>query len=168
MEALHTFGFDATLLVAQIVNFLVILYLLKRFLYKPTFAYLEKRKRTIEDGLAKAEEGRQMLEKASEKERMLLKKAQEEAKKLLAEARNQRVLLLKETQDLTKKQTEKMLEEARIQITRETKEAEKRLSTHISELSMVFLQKSITGLFTAKEQNDIIKHAVLKMKGKTN
>ncbi len=168
MEILHTFGVDPRLLVAQIINFLLILFLLQRFLYKPLLETLEARRKTIAQGLQSAEEGRQLLEKAAEKERLLLKKAQEEAKKLLEEAKNQRHLLLKETEEATKKQAEKILAEAKSQIAYETKAAEKRLTSHVSELAVQFLEKSLTGLLSQKDQNEIVKHAVKRIKQKAD
>lgn len=168
MEILHTFGVDIKLLLAQIVNFIIVLFLLRKLLYKPLLTTLEERRSKISEGLKQAEEGHLLLEKATEKERQLLKKAQEEARQLLDEAKNQRQLLLKETEDTTKKQAEKILSDARVQIILETKEAEKRLSSHISDLALLFLQKSVHGLFNQKEQEEIVKNALKKMKEKTN
>ncbi|MBI2430733.1 MAG: F0F1 ATP synthase subunit B [Candidatus Levybacteria bacterium] len=168
MEILNTFGVDIKLFIAQVVNFLIVLYLLRRLLYKPLLTALQDRKKTIAQGLQQAEEGRLLLEKASEKERAMRKIAQEEARRLLDEAKKQRILLLKETESTTKKQAEKILADAQEQITLETKEAEKRLATHVSELAVLFLQKSVHNLFTQKEQDEIVKNAMKKMKGKTN
>ncbi len=168
MEIIKNFGLDPKLFAAQIINFLVVLYLLRRFLYKPLLDLLETRRNAIAKGVEQAEEARILLEKAEEREKQLLKKAQEEAKRLLTEAKNQRVVLLKVTETMAKKQAEIILEEARAQIAFETKETEKKLSAHISELALLFLQKSLTGIFTEKEQALIVKNAVSKIKKETN
>ena len=49
------FGVDVLKLAFQIVNFLIVLYLLNRFLFKPVLARLDERKSKIEKGLEDAE-----------------------------------------------------------------------------------------------------------------
>ena len=56
MEILENFGLNPMLLIAQIVNFLIVLFILKKFLYKPVLEMLKKRQTTIKDGLKQAEE----------------------------------------------------------------------------------------------------------------
>lgn len=168
MEIIQKFGIDPWLLGAQIVNFFIILYLLKRFAYKPILLALKTREEKIRKGLQDAEESRQLLEKATTREQEILKKANNEAKKLLAETRSQQDVLLRQAEESTKKVAEKMLKEAREQIAFELLQAEKRLSTHVSELAMHFLQKSIEELFSENEQEVIMRTALKNMKGKKN
>lgn len=168
MEILGTFGINPILLVAQIVNFLIVFYIVKRFALQPIMTLLRNREKTIKDGLQQAEEARLMLEQAEEKERDILQKAQKEAKEMLAEAKKQRSDLLADAQEDTRKQTERMLEEARAQITFETAQAEKRLSAHISELAIAMIQKSSEELFTEKEQADVMERALRNLKKKVD
>ena len=72
MEIVDHFGLDPYLFGAQVINFLIIFYLLKRFLYKPVLEILRKREREIAEGLKQAEEGKILLEKAQEKEKEIL------------------------------------------------------------------------------------------------
>jgi len=44
-------GIEPTLLLAQILNFLIIAFVLTKILYKPILQLLDKRKKTIEEGL---------------------------------------------------------------------------------------------------------------------
>lgn len=168
MEILGNFGINPILLVAQIVNFLLIFYLVKRFALKPILQLLKNREKTIKDGLQQAEEARVMLEKASEKEQAILKKAQSEAKSLLADAKREREEMLAQSEERTRVQAEKMLAEAREQINRETQEVEKRLSAHVSALAVQMLQKSVTELFTEKDQKNVLDNALKKLGKRTN
>lgn len=56
-------------LVAQIVNFLILLYLLKRFLYGPILAAVEQRQRSIEQGMHEAEEIRRQAQEELDEHR---------------------------------------------------------------------------------------------------
>ena len=165
---MQKFGIDPWLLGAQIVNFLIILYLLKRFAYKPIFLALKNREEKIRKGLEDAEESRQLLEKANAREQEILKKANNEARKLLSEARTRQEEIILKTEESSKKISEKMLKDAREQISFEMLEAEKRLSSHVSELAMHFLQKSIEELFNENEQEVIMRTALKGMKTKKN
>ena len=90
--------------IAQIINFLILVWLLKRFLYKPILNAIEERENKIasqlEDAESKKEEARkeqdefrQKNEGFENKKKELMKKAVEEAEekrqKLLQEARNE-------------------------------------------------------------------------------
>lgn len=164
MEILKNFGFDPVMLVAQIVNFLIILFLLKKFLYKPVLDMLKKRKDDIEKGVKDAEEGRLTLEKALGEEKKILKKAQEQSKKIIDDAASQAILISNDIEQNSRKQAEKILEDAKIQIVQETKQAEKRLSQDISKLSIEFLSTSLKEIFGEKEEKLIIKKTLKRLK----
>ncbi|MCL5746974.1 MAG: F0F1 ATP synthase subunit B [Patescibacteria group bacterium] len=166
MEILKNFGFDPILLVAQIVNFLIILFILKKLLYKPVMDMLKKRETSIKEGIKQAEEGRLALEKALEEEKKILKKAQDQSKKIVEDANTEAINISKEIEDNSRKQAEKILEEARRQIEQEAKETERRLSQNITNLSIELLTKSLGQMFGEKEQKQLIEKAVKELKGK--
>lgn len=168
MEIIKNFGIDPVYLGAQIINFLIILYFLRRFLYKPVFEMLKKREKQIKEGLEKTEKVRLLLEKTIEDEKNILKKAQNQATKIIDDAKNEALDIQKTTEELAKKQSEKIIIEAREQILRETKETEERLTAHVSKLAVVFLQKSLSELFSPREQEEIMSKAIKKLKERPN
>lgn len=165
MEILNNFGFEPILFAAQIVNFLIIFFVLKKFLYKPVLKQLDERKKKIAEGLNQAEESARILEETTKKEAEILRKAQTEAKKLLDESREQREIMLLQSTEETKKQVAKMIADARDQIKFETDEASKKLEIQVSKLAVEYLEKSLKGLFSDKEQEAVMKNAMNKMKG---
>ncbi|MBI4089959.1 MAG: F0F1 ATP synthase subunit B [Candidatus Kerfeldbacteria bacterium] len=93
-------GIDWKLLLAQIVNFLVLLWVLKRFAYGPIMRALDNRSKRIEQSLAhataieaertKLEEGKQAeLQQARVEAQALLGQARQDAEAFLAQAREQ-------------------------------------------------------------------------------
>ena len=52
MEVLKNFGFDPVLLAAQIVNFLILIYILNRFVFKRVLEFLKAREEKIKSGFA--------------------------------------------------------------------------------------------------------------------
>lgn len=167
MEILKTFGFDPILLGAQIINFLIIFYLLKRFLYKPVLGMLKTREDKIKEGIKQAEEARITLEKTLEEEKKIFAKAHEESKELIADAKIQAVEVSKEVEENAKKQAEKILLDARAQIEQDSRRMEVELGAKISVLAKDMLEKSLQGVFGEKEQKQILEKAVKNIK-KTN
>lgn len=167
MELIENFGLDPILLGAQIVNFLIILFILKKFLYKPILTTLEKRKATIKEGLDKTEEARIRLEKIAEKEKQILRIAQEQAKKILDEAKSESIGIIENSEQQSKIKADRMLRQAREQINLETRAVEKRLSLHVSSLAIDFLKKAVADLFSKKEQESVIKNVLKKVEQKS-
>jgi F-type H+-transporting ATPase subunit b len=87
MEALHSLGIDGRLLIAQIINFVILLLLLKKFLYGPLVKMLDTRSEKIKRSLESAEKIENDLKNTEERNRKALAEAQSEAKKLIADAK---------------------------------------------------------------------------------
>jgi len=85
-ELLENFGVNWKLLLAQVVNFGILFYVLKRFAYGPIVNMLEERQKRIKKGLQEAAESEQKLREAEEKERLILEKANLKALTLVSEA----------------------------------------------------------------------------------
>lgn len=164
MEIIKNFGVNPMLLSAQIVNFLIIFFVLKKFLYKPVLELLKKRQTMIKEGIAQAEESRIKLEKVVIEEKNILRNAQLQAKKLIEDARQESVELTLRMNDNAKKQTEKILNDAKDQIAREVLETEKRLAVNTSKLAVSFLQKALSEFFSAKDQKEVLSNALNKIK----
>jgi F-type H+-transporting ATPase subunit b len=86
-ETGQSFGFDVWIFLSQVVSFLIVALLLKRFAYKPILAVLEERRRRIAEGLLNAEKIKQQLAEAEQRHQEILAKGNSEAQRLIDEAR---------------------------------------------------------------------------------
>src|SRR4030066_2412588 len=111
-ELLTKLGIDWKLLIAQIVNFLVLLFILWKFAYGPILAMLEKRQKKIEKGLKDAEAAGKKLEESEERQKEILKKARTEAKEIVEKAHTQAEKSKSEIAVEAKWQAEKMVRDA--------------------------------------------------------
>lgn len=164
MEIIKNFGLSPLLLVAQIVNFLIILFLLKKFLYKPVLTVLKKRQITIKEGLKQAEDARIKLEKVVIEEKNILRQAQLQSKKMIEDAKFDAIEVAKQLNEDAKRHTEKMLNDAREQIARESIETERKLAKSTSELAVKILEKSLKDFFTSADQEKVVASALRKIK----
>lgn len=76
-------GIEPNLLLAQIVNFLIIFFVLSKLLYKPILGMLEKRKKEITAGLELTEKMRSEEEKLNVRKEKLLDEARKEARNIV-------------------------------------------------------------------------------------
>jgi F-type H+-transporting ATPase subunit b len=82
-----TFGINVPAILAQIVSFAVVAWVLWQFAFKPVLATLNERQQTIESGLKYAEEMKAKLAATQQESAALIKTAQVEATKIVDEAR---------------------------------------------------------------------------------
>ena len=106
-ELAGEFGVEWEFLIAQIINFCIVAFLLYRFAFKPILATIDQRQEKIADGLQYAEEMKVKLAEAEKKEAETLKKAQEEAQRIISETReSSKAFLEKQTQEAVAKAEE--------------------------------------------------------------
>ena len=74
-------------LIAQVILFAIVYFVLKRFAFKPIIAMLEERRRRIEEGQLNAEKIKKQLAEAQTKYEEILAKANADSQKLLEEVR---------------------------------------------------------------------------------
>lgn len=116
MEQLFSaFGIDWRLLLAQAVNFAIVLLALRYFLYKPVMKTLEKRQTLVAQSVKDAES-------VSEK----LAGADDEVAKRVAEADTQADEIVTQARDMAGKEKQRLLKEAEARAASVTKDAEAR------------------------------------------
>lgn len=81
------FGIKPEFLLAQVINFSIVAFVLWRFAFKPVVATIEERQKQIESGLKYAADMRAKLEQAQFESQHLIQKAQDEAAKIVEETR---------------------------------------------------------------------------------
>ena len=86
-NALHQFGVYWPNLIAQVVLFAIVYWVLKRYAFRPVIAMLEERRRRIEEGQLNAEKIEKQLAEAQAKYEEILAKANAEAQRLIEEVR---------------------------------------------------------------------------------
>src|SRR4051794_35971705 len=86
-ETADTFGFDTKIFLSQVISFIIVALVLRRFAYKPILAVLEERRQRIAEGLLNAEKIKQQLAEAEQRYAEILIKANERAQNLIDDAR---------------------------------------------------------------------------------
>jgi F-type H+-transporting ATPase subunit b len=86
-DTAETFGWNLRLFLSQVISFVLVAILLRRFAYQPILNVLHERRDRIAESLRNAEKIKQQLAEAEKHHADILAKAHAEAQKMIDEAR---------------------------------------------------------------------------------
>ena len=147
---------DQNLFIAQTVNFVLLIFLLYRLLYKPVRTFIDKRTDEIEGQIKTAEENqaasvalREQLEEQAKHSRQQARQFLDEATKraeaiqaeILQEAREEAAAIVRRAQEVTELEKEKAWAE---------------LKGQVAELSLLLASKVITQSLDQQQHQDLI------------
>ena len=112
-DTADTFGWDPRLFFSQVISFIIVALLLKRFAYKPILNVLQQRREQIAQARLNAENIKQQLAEAEQRHAEILAKANAEAQKMIEEARTSAAHLADRKQQEAIAAAEQILAKAR-------------------------------------------------------
>lgn len=153
-------GIEPSLFIAQLVNFTIIMVLLKWLMYKPILSMLEKRKKKIQEGLELTENMKLEWEKMDAKKAEIIEKARIEGVKLIDEAKKQAKSEEHVILEETRKKSDDMIEKAKMEIAELKVSMEKQIRHEAVQLA-VEMTKRILGTAMSKElQKAVVKKQI--------
>ena len=164
MNILHQFGFDLKLFIGQVVNFLILAYIFKRFLYKPILNVFKEREEKIKTGLENAEKAREALDRAKLDREAMLKETKTEAGVIIENTKKLAEELRQEFAAKSKAESEKIVSDARAQAQAELVKVEKEVKNMSLDLSQKLLNEVVAKLFTEEEKQKILGRALENIK----
>ena len=128
-------------LLLTIINFLLLVYVLKRLLWGPLTKFLDDRAQRIEDSIRAAEVNREEAQRLVEQQEEALRQARAEAKKIvdrgIAEADREARRVRQEAAE----QAAKIVEQGRSDIALEVEQAKLELQRQAADLSVALAEK---------------------------
>jgi F-type H+-transporting ATPase subunit b len=150
----------------QVINFLILIALLSRFLFTPLKKFLADRAEGIEKALAEARLARESASKAQEEHRAQILAAQRETAALREQAQRdvevERQRLLKASRD----EAQRMVAEAKAAIEVETKRARAALREEVVALSLAAAERLLDRSITGDDQKRLVEQYVRDLGGK--
>lgn len=157
---MDTFGVQGDLLVAQIINFCLVSYVLYRFAIKPVLKTVEERQKKISEGLQYAEEMKAQLASAEKERLSLLKKAQEDAQSLFAKTKQESELYLQEQKKMAEQKVEQMLDQAKDAIEIERRNMISEARTEVATLVVATTERLLKDVLTDEIRSKLNSQAV--------
>lgn len=164
MEILNNFGIQPTLLLAQIVNFAIILFLLKRFFYKPITKALDDRKKRIEESLKNADVIEEKLAKTQVESNRIIAEAQKSAQDLISEAKAQSQTIMDQASQQARMSIEEALIKAQNQIETHKQEIKQQLEKETITLVIGVVKKVLGRTLKDNEKQELTLGAVTEIK----
>ena len=148
---------DIGLLFWMFVSFGIVLFILKKFAWKPILDSVKEREDSIEEALAQAGKAKEELEKLQANNEDLLKQAREERDLLIKEAREAKDNMISEAQGKAKDEADKILVSARETIESEKIAAVAELKSQVAVLSIEIAEKILRDeLATEDKQKKLV------------
>ena len=163
-KILADFGVNPILLAAQIVNFLVVLFVLQKFLYKPLLKVLDERKQKIEEGLSNAEKIQKELEDTEVKRQQIMDEAIEEGKRVISEATQQGAVLMQESQAKAREEMEAMMNQGMQMIAGEKEKMKSEIKGEVAAMITMSMEKVLGKALDSKMQQKLVEDAVKTIK----
>ncbi|MCL2485852.1 MAG: F0F1 ATP synthase subunit B [Endomicrobia bacterium] len=163
-EILNIFGLETSLFLFQVINFLIVAFILKKFLYNPLMKKLDERKNKIEKGLKDAEDAGIALENAAQERQKILAGAKADADAFAVSAK----AALDETKEKftadAKNRSQQIIEEAKQKASAEFENMNKQIGAMSVEIAGKVISKTLEGLFTEDEKQKVTARALEKIK----
>lgn len=155
-EFFSAFGVDPLKLAFQIINFLLLLYLLNRFLFRPALGRLDERKTRISEGLEQAEAAARDRELARAEREAAVAEARKEAQEMIARATkiadDSRAEIVAEA----RAEAEKVSARAREEIIAEKERAIAELRTQVADLALNAAGKLVRSEMSGPTQRRLV------------
>jgi F-type H+-transporting ATPase subunit b len=162
-EIFEKLGIDYRLIIAQVVNFVLLLVVLQRLAYKPVLKMLNDRTEKIEKSLKQAQKIEEELKNTEETKIAEIKKAKEEAQKIIKEAQDIAEKKSLEALERTKLKTKEIVENAKQEIRFEKEKSVTEAKKEIADVSILIAKKIIGGNIDKNKEKDLIDNVLRKV-----
>ncbi|MDB4940218.1 MAG: atpF [Candidatus Doudnabacteria bacterium] len=153
-------GLDWKLFLAQLFNFVIVLFVLWRWVFKPLGKKLEERTSKIELSIKHSEEVEQKLKEAEKYRQAEMEKVRAEANTAIAQAQKNAELVKQQILAEAKVSSDKMLEQAKKEIEGEKSRAMADIRTEAANLIVSATEKILREKLDPKRDEQLIKESL--------
>ena len=151
-ELFNNLGIDLKLLLAQAANFLLVLWLLNRFVFKKILRFLEERKQGIERGVELTQKAEREMERIGEARKLAMGKTRELAEGLVAEAKAKGIAEEKEIVVKARAGAEGILQKAREEAGRKKQDALREAAEEMQRRAFLLAEKVLSRSLTKEDE----------------
>ena len=153
--------FSVGLFFWQAIIFLVLLFLLRKYAWKPILTSVINREESIKEGLESAEKAKEQMRQLKEDNKALLAEARLERDQIVKDAREAKDKMIANAKETAKAEGAKMIEAAKAVIQAERTAAVNDLKSQVAELSVSIAEKVIKNEVSSDaKQQEIISAAM--------
>jgi len=150
-------------LIIQIIAFVVMIWLVNKYLWRPISGLLEQRQKRIADGLAAAEKGKHERELAEKHAKEALAEAKSRSAEIIALAERRAGEIIEESKDQARSEGQRLIEAANAEIEQEFIRAREQLRKEVAGIAVDGARKILQREIDAKAHDDILQDMVARL-----
>jgi F-type H+-transporting ATPase subunit b len=162
-EIFEKLGLDYKLIIAQVVNFVLLLVILQRLAYKPVLKMIKDRTEKIEKSLKQAKKIEEELRNTEETKLAEIKKAKKESQEIIKEAYETSEKRSQESIEKTKAKTQEIVEKAKQEIKAEKENSVQKAKKEIADISILIAEKIIERNIDESKEKDLVDNVLKKV-----
>lgn len=163
-EGIAALGIDPLAILAQLVTFLVLFWIVKRFALDSIVNTLEKRRKTIDDGVRLGREMEAAKEQLDDKVAQVLKKARIDADEIIAEGHQKAGEIIKQAEGDATRKVDAMLSDAHAKIDEDIDRAKTELEQEMRELVAEATEVILGEKLNAQKDATLLTKAINKVR----
>lgn len=142
--------------VIQLLNFVILLFFLNKFLFKPFLNTLDKRKAKIEGDIKKAEEIRKEAEEYRRQVNEKLREVKKQAEEILQNAERRAEEIVNSERERAKQEAKRILENAQSEAENIKKSAIEELKTNAVKLAFLVASRILEGEIDERKHKEYL------------
>jgi F-type H+-transporting ATPase subunit b len=147
------------------ITFLILLFILRKYAWKPILKAVTDRETSIESALLKADAVREEMARLTTENEALLKQARAERDAILSEATKVKNQIISDAKDSAQKEGAKMIDKARAEINNQKLIAIADVKNQVAALSLEIAEKVLRKQFEdQKKQDELVKELLKEVK----
>ena len=150
-------------LIVQGINFLILLFLLHRLLYRPLLAKMQERTVAIQKSLEEAQQARAEAQRASEENTARLRAAHAEAAAIREQALKEAAEEQRKLVDAARVEAQRLIESAKAQMDTDVRRAREELRREVSELAVAVAEKLVRKSLRDDDHRRIVADAIARV-----
>lgn len=160
MELIEKLGIDWRLLLAQILNFTILMSVLNFFLYKPILNILRKREEKIKKSIADSHKIEEELLHTEKQNQQIISKANKDAADIIKKAQEAAELKKQNILESAKKESENILIKAEQKTARLAAKAQAEIKEQMSDIVLAATEKVLAKKVNSKNDQELINEAI--------
>ena len=136
-------GFSLPGLIAQLVNFAILMIVLRIFLYRPLLRILDERRKRIQDGLSRAEQAVEQASASEGEARQIVEQARAEGREAVQRSQEAADRLREELEERARQDADQIIVRAREELQAERDRAIQQLHDEFADLTVAAAERVI-------------------------
>jgi F-type H+-transporting ATPase subunit b len=157
MELIEKLGIDLKMLIAQIFNFFILLFVLYKLVYKPILGLLDKRSKMIEKSVEDAKKIEEKLANVEEDTKKRINEVESKATIILENAKKEADRQKEEMKSQTQEEITRMIEKGKQNLMAEKEKIVNDIKKEAAAFVIMASQKVIEREFSAQDQERLQK-----------